>query len=201
MGDFCQAPTDNLISITPDSVVEEATYYGTCNGTNPIEDPVTDAYDAVEALELAINTLTASGGDCEGNTYLLACLPIIEDMYVELDDIEQDMSCDPLQKLWGDIVNDATCHNVYTGLFILTLSVILVVILYFSLLIFSSLIYQYFGELWSTDDTEQLLIGVSQSGFTGELHDLSSEGSNNSGSRSPEAQLTWERNSEDQQKI
>ena len=148
MGDFCQAPTNNLISITPDSAVEEATYFGTCNGTNPFDESVSDAYSAVQELQGAVNALTAPGASCDGNTYLLACLPVIEDMYTELDSIERDMSCGPLQQLWGDIVNESTCDNIYTGLFILFWTTTLIFLAYFCLLVVSSLIYQYFGEMW-----------------------------------------------------
>jgi hypothetical protein len=192
MGDFCEAPTDNLISITPDSVQTEAIYFGTCNGTNPFDESVSEAYEAVQDLEQAINVLTALGGTCEGNTYLLECLPVIADMYTEIYDIEVDMSCGPLQQFWGDIVNDATCHNIYTGLFILFWTVSLIFLAYFSLLIVSSLIYQYFGELWHAEDSLKLLVDVNNSsgGLAGEL---SSEMSN----RSSETRLAWQRNSED----
>ena len=197
MGDYCEAPTDNLIMITPDSVVEEATYFGTCNGTNPFDDSVTEANDAVQSLELSITSLTAAGAPCENNPYLLACLPIIEDMYAELDEIEHDMSCSPLQSFWGDIVNDATCHNIYTGLFILFWTVLLVFLVYFCLLIISSLIYQYFGDLWHAEEAlnERLVNDANSSILSDEQ--LESEMSN----RSSGTLLEWQRSTATEEEV
>jgi hypothetical protein len=193
MGDFCQAPTDNLIMLAPDSVSDEATYFGTCNGTNPFSEPVTDAYEAIQELETAVFALTETGGQCEGNSYLLACLPVIDDMYVEIDDIEKEMECNPLQKLWGDIVNDSTCHNIYTGIFILFWTVFLIYLVYFCLLIISSLIYQYFGDLWHAEDTLKLLEDVNNSSSVVNNGELSSEMVN----RTSDTRQAWQRNSED----
>lgn len=188
MGDFCEAPTDNLISITPDSVVEEATYFGTCNGTNPFDESVTEAYDAIRSLELSVITLTDPGGICEGNAYLLDCLPVISDMYTEIDSIEENIRCEPLQIFWGEIVNDSTCHNIYTGLFVLFWTVVLVFMAYFSLLVVSSLIYQYFGDLWHAEDTLKLLEesnNVSSSVSNGELTSDMTD-------RKSDTRLAWE---------
>lgn len=195
MGDYCQAPTDNLISLAPDSVAKDATYYGTCNGTNPFTEPVDDAYEAVQLLEQSVITLTETGGVCEGNAYLLACFPVIADMYEEIDNIEAEMSCGPLQKLWGDIVNDATCHNIYTGLFILSWSVFFIFLAYFCLLIVSSLIYQYFGDLWKTEETLKLLVDVNS-----RSNDVTSSGESSAEmvNRESDTRLPWQQRSSEE---
>jgi hypothetical protein len=114
-------------------------------------------------------------------------------MYVEIDDIEKEMECNPLQKLWGDIVNDSTCHNIYTGIFILFWTVFLIYLVYFCLLIISSLIYQYFGDLWHAEDTLKLLEDVNNSSSVVNNGELSSEMVN----RTSDTRQAWQRNSED----
>ena len=147
------APTDNTLSITPESALDVATYYATCNGTNPFASPLQSAYDATNALNASLTALTESGGVCEGNPYLVACYPTVNDIYAELVAVEENVACEPLQKQWGNVFNESVCHDYYIGLYIIFYTLAGAVVLLFILMVVWSLMYQYFGtDVPATDE-------------------------------------------------
>ncbi|CAE7675145.1 unnamed protein product, partial [Symbiodinium microadriaticum] len=152
LADFCMAPTDNALSITPDSALEVATYYATCNGTNPFASSLSDAYSAVGILNASLTALTESGGPCDGNPYLLACFPTVDDIYSELGTVEGNIHCEGLQQQWVNVFNESACHDYYLGLYILFYTMAGTTLLLFILLVIWSLLYQYFGDLWNANE-------------------------------------------------
>jgi hypothetical protein len=152
LADFCMAPTDNTLSVTPDSALDVATYYGTCNGTNPFAASLSDAYAAVNALNTSLAVLTGSGGSCEGNPFLLACYPAVDAIYGELASIDGNIACEPIQEQWVNVFNKAICHDYYMGLYIIFYVAAFTLVLLFIVMVTWSLLYQYFGKLWDTDE-------------------------------------------------
>jgi hypothetical protein len=154
------APTDNTLSVTPDSALDVATYYGTCNGTNPFDESLTAAYIAVDDLNASITFLVQPGGLCENNPYLLACYPAIDDIYANLTSISADIACEPIQDEWDTVFNKAVCSDYFLAVYLLVQIIIGIFLTYFPLLIVSSLLYQYFDSLWNTDEGHTLEIPI-----------------------------------------
>jgi hypothetical protein len=163
LADFCIAPTDNAISVTPDSALDVATYYGTCNGTNPFDESLTSAYEAVNDLNASITFLVQPGGLCENNPYLLACYPSIDDIYSNLTFISDGIQCQPIQNEWATVFNKSLCRDYYSALYIVFETLIGILITFFPLLIISSLLYQYFGTLWKAEEGHTLEIPIRDS--------------------------------------
>lgn len=180
-------PTDNALSITPDSALDVATYYGTCNGTNPFDESISSSYAALNDLNTSIAILTRPGGLCEDNPYLLACYGPINDMYANLTIITENIECEPLQNEWGRVFNKAMCHDYFISLYILFNTLIGLIICFFPLLIFSSLLYQYFGTLWKAEDGHILEIPIRDS----EGNPLSSLPGVSFPRESPQSSLTY----------
>ena len=150
LSDFCMAPTDNAISISPNDVRDISTYYGTCNGTNPLYDPISSAFVAVNSLSVTVNTLTEPGGNCEGNEYLLSTYPYITNMYNNISFIEDSTDCPPLQHQWANIFNDGFCDHTIIALYVLFVTVCSVMVTLYALMVISSMISQYFDDYWET---------------------------------------------------
>ena len=111
-------PTNNALSIAPESALDVATYYGTCNGTNPFEESISSSYTALNDLNRSLTFLVSPGGLCENNPYLLSCYRPIYDMDSNLTVISQNIACEPLQQEWGHVFNDAMCFDYYISLYI-----------------------------------------------------------------------------------
>lgn len=156
-------PTDNAISVTPDSALDVATYYGTCNGTNPFDESITAAYEAVDDLNASITFLVQPGGQCEGNPYLLACYPSIDDIYSNLTVISDDIQCAPIQDEWATVFNKSVCRDYYAAIYTVWNTLIGILITFFPLMIIASLLYQYFGALWTTEEGHVLEIPIRDS--------------------------------------
>lgn len=156
-------PTDNALLIAPDSALEVATYYSTCNGTNPFDESISLSYEALNDLNTSITILVRPGGVCENNPYLLSCFGPINDMYANLTIITDNTVCEPLQSEWGNVFNDAICYDYFISLYILFYTLILLIISFFPLLVISSLLYQYFGALWKTEEGHVLEIPIRDS--------------------------------------
>jgi hypothetical protein len=150
------APTDNAISVAPDSALDVATYYGTCNGTNPFDESLTAAYEAVDDLNASITFLVQPGGLCENNAYLLACYPSIDDIYSNLTAISAGIACEPIQDEWDTVFNKAMCLDYFLALYLLVEIIVGIFLTFLPLLIVSSLLYQYFDSLWNTDEGHAL---------------------------------------------
>lgn len=156
-------PTDNALSIAPDSALDVATYYGTCNGTNPFDESISSSYEALYDLNTSITFLVSPGGLCENNPYLLSCYGPINDMFANLTIITENIACDPLQEEWGNVFNEAVCYDYFISLYILFYTLIGLLICFFPLLVISSLLYQYFGALWKTEEGHILEIPIRDS--------------------------------------
>ena len=150
LSDFCMRPTDNAVLVCPRNVEEIAYFYGTCNGTNPLYEPLSSAVDATTALGVTVTVLTQPNGSCPGNEYLLATYPSIANMLSNISYIEEATQCPPLQEEWANIFNEAFCDKTFIAIYTLftTLSALLVAL--FALMITSSLISQYFDDYWET---------------------------------------------------
>lgn len=157
------APTNNAISVSPDSAVDVATYYGTCNGTNPFDESLSSAYDAVNDLNSSITFLVQPGGLCENDPYLLACYPSIDDIYTNLTVISDGIQCQPIQNEWATIFNKSLCRDYYAALYIIFETLVGILVTFFPLLVISSLLYQYFGTLWKAEEGHILEISIRDS--------------------------------------
>jgi hypothetical protein len=152
LSDFCMAPTDNAISLSEASVEDMAYYYGTCNGTNPLYEPISSSVDAVTALAATVTTLTEEGGACEDNPYLLATYPSIANMFGNISFIEQASDCPPIQNEWANLYNESFCHSYFIAMYAMFWTLSCLLVCHFLLMITSSLISQYFDEYWETGD-------------------------------------------------
>ena len=148
MSDFCMEPTNNMLAVVPEDSYDTIAYYATCNGTNPIVEPLGDAYATVLLWNETITTLTEPGGDCEGNPYLIACYEDIDDILGNLTMIAETAACPPIQDEWANIFNDAVCDSGFYGIFFVWASQFTAIAFLFVLMVISSLLFKYFGLHW-----------------------------------------------------
>ena len=152
LSDFCMAPTDNAISLSETAVEDMAYYYGTCNGTNPMYAPLSLSVDATTSLAATVTTLTEDGGACEDNPYLLATVPFIVDIFLNVSHIEEASDCSWLQQVWAKLHNETFCNSYFIAIYSLFWTLTCVLVSHFILMITSSLISQYFNQYWHTGD-------------------------------------------------
>ncbi len=93
--DFCQLPTDNALMFTPPDVYDTASYYATCNGTNPVTQPLKQALLAIAIMNASIYDATQPGGACPNNQYLISCYSDINNIYYNLTEIATLAYCPP----------------------------------------------------------------------------------------------------------
>lgn len=127
-----------------------AYYYGTCNGTNPLYSPLAETAEAVAYLNGFVNNVTAPGGACEGNEYLLSMYPYIEEMQGNLSYIEKATDCPPVQEEWAKIFNDVFCDDYFIAIYVLFMTNSALCVCLYGLMVSSSLISQYFDDYWET---------------------------------------------------
>jgi hypothetical protein len=150
VADFCMAPSSNALGLVEDRYYDIAAFYSSCEGPNPITAPIANAAVSLKLLNASIAMLSAPGGDCEDNAYLLDCSASIEYAYTNLTAVEEIANCAPVEKQWKDVFNDAVCRDGYEGMHITWTTQCVVCALVLVVLVSASLTYPYFTTNWKT---------------------------------------------------
>lgn len=142
--DLCVDPSKNLGAMSPDSTKDMLAYFSTCVGTDPFDKPLTDATTAMNDFTSSINPMQ---GDCLPDNWT-ALLDASSDIVASFGAINVQTDCEPLYKVYDTFVNQAICNNAFAGFYNVWLSICCSSIMLFFLMIFTSVMWQYFGVSW-----------------------------------------------------
>lgn len=120
LADFCMDPTNNLLQIAPNDVQEVASYYATCTGTNPLDDPLNSATDLVNDGKAATQAVLDSS--CPGDQYLQDALVQLDSVQATINNITATMACPPLQRQVQVLLNDGLCGDFFKGMYVIWLT-------------------------------------------------------------------------------
>lgn len=146
--DFCMDPTPNAIGLTEESNRDIAEYYSSCNGTNPISEPIESAFVSVELIDITVTELSKSGGKCEGNIYLLHCSDVVTYANGNLTALLESAVCQPVKDDWDTFFQEAVCREGYQGLFDAWIADYCTVFMLYVTLLIGCCSYQYIGSQW-----------------------------------------------------
>lgn len=135
------APTDNALLLTPPGSLPVVYYYSTCEGANPFNTSLAEAYLTTSQLSQGLNLLLSSGDsppECRNSSYLIKANDTVQCMFSNLSWIESQLSCEPIQSQWVEVMNFAMCEEYYVALFIFFSSVFCMSILFFYYLLAAS---------------------------------------------------------------
>jgi hypothetical protein len=157
------SPTDNAVNMVPADAREVIQYYATCEGTNPIEEPLLVTYNYTNLLNDTITQLTGPGGACPGDPYILSCYEDVDTIFASLNVVEDTAACPPLKEQWDSIVDDATCDSVFYGVLHLWSGQYVTATVLCLLLITGSICYNFFDIWFDDEDTSPFTDGVGPS--------------------------------------
>jgi hypothetical protein len=142
-GDFCQEPTYHTLVNLPISGTsyELIEYYTTCTiGNNTINTHINQAYGYVNQFSAAIDTALIY---CPTTTGFLDMQDIVTNINATIPKLQNLTNCDSLQSIWFELINDALCTKMYTGIFYIWGSQLLTAFGLFFMLFFLVIVYQY----------------------------------------------------------
>jgi hypothetical protein len=158
--DFCMSPTTNAVNLSPSDTQDVIQFYATCEGTNPIEEPLLVTYNYTKRLNSTISQVTGPDGDCPGDPYLIACYEDIDAIFDSLGVVEDTAECPPLKEQFDDIVNEATCDSMFYGILNLWAGQYWTASMLFCLLFSGSVCYTYFDIWFDDEDTSPFNTGI-----------------------------------------
>jgi hypothetical protein len=158
--DFCMSPTPHAVALCEESYRDLAAYYSSCNGTNPIAEPIETAIVSIEKLDLTVSTLSAPNGKCPQNPYLVHSASIITYAHGNLTLLLSSSLCLPIQNDWNALFYDAVCDEGYRGIVEAWIANYATLFMVYITLLIGCCTYQYIGSAWRydfdlTDDTER----------------------------------------------
>lgn len=156
--DFCMSPTSNAISVAPIDTQEIITYYSNCQGTNPLEVPLMEAYNYTKLLNSTIHELVNSDA-CKDDQDLIACYSDINSIFSSLEVVTAAAQCPPVKEQWDNVVNEATCDSMFYGLLELWAGQYWTALMLFFLLISGTICYSYFDVWFEDEDTSPFNTG------------------------------------------
>ena len=112
-------PTENLLTLAPDSVYDVTSYYSTCAGENPLQPSLESAQQLVLESEAAVQMLLDS--TCANDQYLLDSLVYFQDVEDVLASMQRLLACPPTQKQFQLVLNEGLCDDSFTGIYIIWL--------------------------------------------------------------------------------
>lgn len=124
-------------------------YYSGCNGTDPFAADLNLAQDAVAALAVNISAAVAANGSCPAEPHLLQSQPFITDMGSQVAAMRASLACSSLSGQLHSLVDDGLCSSLFEGLFIVAVTFLGTSALLFALVCVVSVLYQFFGSLWT----------------------------------------------------
>mmetsp|Transcript_128658 Transcript_128658/g.251980 ORF Transcript_128658/g.251980 Transcript_128658/m.251980 type:complete len:490 (-) Transcript_128658:340-1809(-) len=115
LADFCMEPTENLLMIAPDSIYNVTSYYLTCNGENPVDDPLSSAEELVDNAQTAIQVILST--TCPGDQYLIHALNETYTIQSVFNNITALTSCPPTKDEAQQLLNDGLCDDFFKGIY------------------------------------------------------------------------------------
>jgi hypothetical protein len=146
VADFCMDPSQNALKLVHSKNTELVSYYASCFGTNPLFPSLHDI--TVSSLLLNRSITSLIDNECSGNPYLIKALDALQYVGSNISSIKDDVMCEPIQEDYDNVFHDGICYYSFEGIFYIWLSLFSSCFMLFLVLIFGSILYQYFGPLW-----------------------------------------------------
>jgi hypothetical protein len=146
--DYCMEPTPNALGLCEPEYRPVATYYSSCNGTNPLTEPLEAAFVSIEVIDFTVSELSKPGGACPLNPYLLHCSSTVDYVQGNLTLLVESAICPPVKDDWDKFFHEAVCHDGFQALFVTWMADYATVISLYLMLLVGCLSYQYIGTQW-----------------------------------------------------
>jgi len=156
VADFCMDPTDNALGLVETAYFNMTKYYATCEGTNPIAEPLGEALVSLEVINVTVTSLSSEGAPCENNPYLAACSQSIGYAVGNLTELSSSAQCLPVQEQWEDLFDDAICTEGFHGTYYIWVAQLCTLVVLFAAIVVASIAYQYYGSKWQTGEGDHL---------------------------------------------
>lgn len=166
LADFCYEPTDNLVNLVPTGDDRALmSYYATCEGTNPLDSYISNAYSALDAINAELMSLTnPTTGACPDNPELVQAQDDVVAAYRSMDAIYVTEECPPVKSHIDSILHNAVCFNLFGGFYTIWVSQFTSSAALFFLCVVASVIYQYFGRYWGMqfEDMQSIMENIEE---------------------------------------
>jgi len=91
-------------------------YYSTCLGTNPLQQPLNISYNAIVSLENIVETVYLPSSGCQSSSSsLTASLYEMDDILATFTDINQELGCAAINSQINDALQNGMCEDVIKG--------------------------------------------------------------------------------------
>lgn len=135
--------------LLPRDIYNVTSYYLECQGVNPLNADLNDAYKFVSVYYTNINLLLNTPGGCQGNAGLQNSLVDLRTINTTLNAISANIVCPPIQSELSDVLQTGLCTQGFEGIYTIWLGNYITISCLRVATILMSLIYQYFG--WEGD--------------------------------------------------
>jgi hypothetical protein len=146
--DYCMEPTSNALGLCEPDYRPVATYYSSCNGTNPLTEPLETALISIQVIDFSISELSKPSGACPLNPYLLHCATMVDYVQGNLTLVAESALCPPVRDEWNNFFHDAVCHDGFQAVFVTWVADYVTIISLYLTLLVGCLSYQYIGTQW-----------------------------------------------------
>lgn len=144
-GDFCMAPTYNLVKAAPGGDVRNMLrYYTSCVGNSTINGYIDDGADGIRSLNATLNSFRAAAPNCANVAEVGDLFASVRTVNVTIDSVLDTLDCANIRSIYFDVVNTGFCSQLYTGVFYIWGSQLVTSFCLFALLVVAVVTYQYF---------------------------------------------------------
>jgi hypothetical protein len=152
LGDLCATnPTYTILTNIPNNkedMFETFKYYSSCTGNCSITINLANATANVEDFERRVsNAMTFLQFNTSCINHLSHLQYTVGQINGSLSILKDIATCTPLQDIWFNIVDDAMCHSVFNGIFLIWGSHLWTSIFVFFTMIFATILYQYYYSI------------------------------------------------------
>jgi len=163
MGEFCKEPIYNLNKQVPHSARNYTMYYTACQDTGVIEKFINKAVNEVTELNTTLTNITATAVQnnystyCPGNTLISDIQSLqktLTGVVSVIENVEEETGCTSIQQIFFDVINDAWCTDMYTGIFFIWGSQLFTNFFLFLSVLVASYVWQYYGN-WNGTDVDK----------------------------------------------
>lgn len=145
LADLCTNPARNLARQVTGSTRSLIVYYATCSGEDKIKNNVEKAKSTI--ITIATQVASMKANFCPGDPSISIFNGAIDDIGTQIGNLAQTVSCQSLRKVLLTFLNDSLCGGIYSGIYSIWISQLITSFFLLMLLITSTVLYQYFGQV------------------------------------------------------
>lgn len=163
LADFCMDPTGNILAaLSNDNVKSVVGYYTSCEGSSPIDEPLTQAMDSIVLVNSSLTYLSGPDSACYGDANVMGMQTNVVTIHSALVDITVHTACSTIQSHLAAVIEDGMCSYSYFGVFLIWIGQFATLFFLFLLTFVVSVLYQYFGDYWTLEKEEILAASLEE---------------------------------------